>query len=107
MNGVVDGLDPLVSFMKEKLCWKILRWLNWDKVHGGNVGLPADPGRFDLPRPVYSREMCSFHDVLSPSSNVDGGAEERAEGDATAAFPTLSCGPNLSLAGDLENQGAR
>ena len=22
-NGVVDGLDPLVSFVEEELCWEI------------------------------------------------------------------------------------
>ena len=71
-NGVVDGLDPLVSFVEEKLCWKFLRWLNQDKVQGGNVGLPADPGRFDLPHPVHLRGMCSFRDVRSPRRTWTG-----------------------------------
>ena len=41
-NNVVDRLDLLMSFVEEKLCWKILWWLNRDKVQGGDAGLPAD-----------------------------------------------------------------
>ena len=65
-NGVVDGLDPLVSFAEEERYWEILRWLRRDEVQGGGTGLPADLGRFDLPRPVYSWGMYSFCNVLSP-----------------------------------------
>ena len=56
-NGVVDGLDLLVSSAEEKLCWEILRGLRRDEVQGGGAGLPTDLGRFDLPRPVHSRGM--------------------------------------------------
>ena len=31
-NGVVDGLEPLVSFVEEELCWEIPRWLRRDTV---------------------------------------------------------------------------
>ena len=54
-NGVVDGLEPLMSFVEEKMCWKILQWLNLDKVQRGNEGLSANLGRFNLPPPVYSQ----------------------------------------------------
>ena len=70
------------------------------------TGLPANLGCFDLLRLVHSRGMYSFRDVgalaLGPS-NANGGAE----GDTAAAFPTLPCGLDLSLAGDSENHGAR
>ena len=65
-NDGVNGLDLLVSLMEEKLWWKILWWLNRNEVQGGDAELPADPGRFDLPRPVYSWGMYSFRNVRSP-----------------------------------------
>ena len=59
---------------------------------------------------VYLQEMYSFYNVgtlaLVPS-NVGGGAEEGAEGDATVVFPVLlSHGLDLSLAGESENPEA-
>ena len=71
-NGILDGLDPLVSFMEEKLCWKILRWLNRVEVQAGNVGLPANLGRFDLLRPLYLRGVYSFRGVRSPRQTWTG-----------------------------------
>ena len=54
--------------------------------------------------------MYSFRDVgvlaLAPSK-ADGGAEEGAEGDASAAFPVLPRGLNLFLARDLKNNRSR
>ena len=43
--------------------------------------------------------------ALCPS-NADWGAEEEAEGDATAAFPDLPRSIGLSLTGDSENDRA-
>jgi hypothetical protein len=46
--------------------------------------------------------------ALAPTpSNADGGAEEGAERNATAAFAALPRGPDLSLARDLEIHGAQ
>ena len=39
--------------------------------------------------------------------NADGGAKEGVEGDAAAAFPNLTRGPNLPLVRDLENHVTR
>ena len=71
-NGVVDGLDPLMSFVEEKLCWEILRWLRRDNIQGGDAGLPADLGRFDLSRPLYSWGVHSSRDVRSPRQTWTG-----------------------------------
>ena len=53
--------------------------------------------------------MYSFRDVGAlalPPSNADGGAEEGAEGGATAAFLALPRGLDLYLVGDSKNDGA-
>ena len=72
-------------------------------------------GAVRQPRPLrhaapglLTRDVLIMQRTLAPS-NVDGGVEEGAEGDAEAAFPALLCGLDLFLAGDSEseNHGAR
>ena len=88
-DGIVDGLDLLVSFVEEKLCWKNLRWLNRDDFQGGDAGLPANPSRFDLPRSIYLRGMCSFRDLYSPCQTWTG--EWRRERWGVPWTPPPSC----------------
>ena len=71
-NGVLDGLESCVSFTEEELFWEIMRCLRQGEVQGSGTGLPANLGRFDLPRPVYLRGMYSFRDVHLPCQTWTG-----------------------------------
>ena len=72
LNGVVNGLDPFMSFTKEELCWEISRWLRQDEVKGGGMGLPANLGRFDLTRLFYLWGVYSFRNVRSTHQTWTG-----------------------------------
>ena len=59
------------------------------KAGRGPGGLPADLGRFDLPRPVYFRRMYSFRDVRSPCRTWTG--EWRRERRGAPRPPSPPC----------------